>query len=79
MAAKKKNSDSSYTEASGELDEILDEIEQGSTDVDVLSEKVERAASLIKLCRDKLAKTEMKVEKVVADLSTGASEKDKEA
>ncbi len=77
MAAKKK-SDPTYIQASGELDEILDEIEQGTTDVDVLSEKVERAATLIKLCRDKLAKTEMKVEKVVADLATSAAEESEE-
>lgn len=78
MAAKKKN-EPNYTEASGELDEILDQIEQGTTDVDVLSEKVERAAALIKICRDKLANTEMKVEKVVADLSAGATDQTKEA
>lgn len=78
MAAKKKN-EPNYTEASGELDEILDQIEQGTTDVDVLSEKVERAAVLIKICRDKLANTEMKVEKVVADLSAGATDQTKEA
>jgi len=73
MAAKKKN-EPNYAEASGELDEILDAIEQGSADVDVLSEKVERAATLIKLCRDKLAKTELKVEKVVADLADTSAE-----
>ncbi|MHC5065960.1 MAG: exodeoxyribonuclease VII small subunit [Planctomycetota bacterium] len=73
MAARKKT-DASYADAAGELDEILDEIEQGSADVDVLSEKVERAAELIKLCRDKLSKTELKVEKVVKDLAESEEE-----
>ena len=38
-------------------------------DIDALSEKVERAAALIKLCRDKLAGTELRVRKVVDDLA----------
>ena len=33
-----------YEEASAELDEILSDIETGDADIDVLSEKVERAA-----------------------------------
>jgi len=68
MAAKKKDT-LSYTEASTELEAILAEIESGEADVDELSAKVERAATLIQLCRTKLAKTEMQVKKAVADLT----------
>lgn len=62
-----------YTAASRELDTILNEIENGAADIDVLSERVERAAFLIKLCREKLAGTELKVKKVVDDLAAAAT------
>lgn len=69
----------SYSEASRELDQILDAIEAGDTDVDALSEKVERAAVLIKLCREKLAGTELRVKKVVDDLAASLDAGDEEA
>ena len=43
-----------YTEAFEELQEIVLEIEQGEISVDALSEKVKRAAVLIKICKAKL-------------------------
>lgn len=75
MAAKKKDP-LTYTEASSELEEILTEIESGEADVDELSMRVERAAALIQLCRDKLTRTEMQVTKAVADLSAQDAEVD---
>lgn len=75
MAAKKKT-DLTYAEGARELDTILAEIESGDADIDVLSEKVERAADLIKLCREKLTKTELRVNKVVEELG---AEKEEEA
>lgn len=59
----------SYAAANAELERILQDIESGEIDLDVLTEKVERAATLIQLCRQKLAATETKVKKVVADLA----------
>jgi exodeoxyribonuclease VII small subunit len=64
-----KKREPSWNEASCELDEILREIESGSTDLDALHQRVERAAELIQLCRDKLGSTELKVRKVVDALS----------
>lgn len=66
---KKKGSEPGYAEANAELQRILEEIESGAIDLDVLSEKVERAAALLQVCRDKLAATELKVKKVVDDLA----------
>lgn len=57
-----------YSEAAAELETILDEIETGAVGMDVLTDKVERAAMLIKLCRESLAGTELKVTKVLEDL-----------
>lgn len=69
MSDKKNGDRSSYAAASAELEQILQEIETGEVDLDVLSEKVERAAALLALCRQKLAATETKVKKVTADLA----------
>lgn len=65
-----------YTAASRELDAILNEIENGAADIDVLSERVARAAFLIKLCREKLNGTELEVKKVVDELTAAASAED---
>ena len=74
MTAKKTKSakEPSYSEATAELDEILRDIESGEIDLDVLSEKVERAAALLTVCRQKLAATETKVKKVVDEMATAA-------
>ena len=68
MATKKKEQ-LSYTEASTRLETILQDIESGEADVDELSARVEEAASLIQLCREKLSSTELKVKKVVDALA----------
>jgi len=69
MSDKKKVSEPTYAAASVELEQILHDIESGEIDLDVLTEKVERAAALLAICRQKLAATEMKVKKVTADLA----------
>jgi len=66
---KKKGDEPTYAAASAELEQILQDIESGEIDLDVLSEKVERAAALLAVCRQKLAATETKVQKVTAELA----------
>ncbi|MCB9879841.1 MAG: exodeoxyribonuclease VII small subunit [Planctomycetes bacterium] len=66
---KKKNEAPTYAAASGELEDILQEIESGQIDLDELTEKVARAAELLALCRQKLAATETKVKKVTDELT----------
>lgn len=58
----------SYSRALSELEKIIAEIESEETDLDVLSEKVKRAASLIKLCRAKLRSTEEEVKKALSEI-----------
>ena len=72
---KKKGDEPGYAAACSELETILHEIESGEIDLDVLSEKVERAAGLLAICREKLAATEIKVRKVVAELGEVAEER----
>jgi len=75
MSDKKKKTDGpSYAEASGELEQILQDIESGEIDLDVLTEKVERAAQLLTVCRQKLAATATKVKKVTDELAASLDE-----
>ena len=69
MTSKKKNEAPTYAAASGELEDILQEIESGRIDLDELTDKVERAAELLAICRQKLAATETKVKKVTDELT----------
>jgi len=57
-----------YTAAITELEEIVNEIENEDIGVDELSEKVKRASVLIKICKDKLYKTEEEVNAVLKDI-----------
>jgi len=58
----------SYNEAIGKLLGIVEDIERGDLDVDVLSGKVKEATRLIKLCKDKLFKADEEVKKVLDEL-----------
>jgi exodeoxyribonuclease VII small subunit len=57
-----------YAEAMTELEEILDELESDHLDVDVLAERVRRASELLTTCRDRIARAQADVDKIVADL-----------
>ncbi len=57
-----------YEHAYNELQTIIQEIEAGEISVDVLSEKVKRAAELIHFCKEKLISTEQDVQKILDDL-----------
>jgi len=63
-----------YAEAFEELQGIVSEIEQGEISVDELSEKVKRAAQLIKICKSKLATTEEDVNKILKELDTATKD-----
>ena len=60
--------DVKYQKAMRQLEEIVAKIENEAIDVDELSSKVKEAVSLVKLCKDKIAKAEMEVKKVVDGL-----------
>lgn len=65
-----------YTEAFDELQNIVSEIEQGEISVDKLSEKVKRAALLIKICKQKLTSTEEDVDRILKELDTTTNQDD---
>jgi len=59
-----------YTDAIQELEAIVTEIENEEITVDDLANKVKRASLLIKICKDKLTKTENEVNEVLKELKT---------
>jgi exodeoxyribonuclease VII small subunit len=58
----------SYTAAFEELQQIVNEIEEGEISVDELSKKVKRATELIRICKTKLTSTEEDVQKILKEL-----------
>ena len=61
MAKEKIN----YDDAVMEIEEILAKIEEGTLGVDELAEKVNRVTLLLKICRDRLYKTEEQINQIL--------------
>jgi len=57
-----------YNEAMAEVEEILEKIENEELDVDDLAEKVKRVSVLLKICKDKLLKTNDQVEQILKEM-----------
>ncbi len=60
-----------YADALAELESILGALEDESTDVDLLTTRVARAAELIRICRERIGAAQMEVERIVSDLGDG--------
>jgi len=58
----------SYKDAVTEIEEILNKIENEEFDVDELAEKVKRVSTLLKICKDKLMKTNEQVEQILKEI-----------
>ena len=59
----------SYTEAVAELEQILAELENNSeVNMDVISEKVKRAAVLMDFCKKQLHELDVELEKMMEQL-----------
>tara|TARA_B100000315_G_scaffold256922_1_gene304177 strand:+ start:622 stop:831 length:210 start_codon:yes stop_codon:yes gene_type:complete len=56
-----------YRQAIDELNDILSDLESERTDVDEVSAKVKKAVELIKVCKDRISKTELEVRKIVKE------------
>jgi exodeoxyribonuclease VII small subunit len=54
--------DYTYTQAMQRLEAILAQLEEGSSNVDMLADLVKEAAELVKFCRAKLRNTEDEVQ-----------------
>lgn len=58
-----------YEAAYAELQGIVRQMEGEEMDIDQMAEAVKRAQELIKLCKDKLTKTDAEIRKILADSS----------
>ena len=56
-----------YEEALNQLETIVRKMEQGEYNIDELTEQLKKAQQLIKLCRDKLTKTDEEIKKILAE------------
>lgn len=59
-----------YEEALKELEEIARKMESGQYDIDELTTQLKKAQQLIKLCKDKLTKTDEEIRKVLDEEET---------
>ena len=56
-----------YEAAFAELQAIVRQMENDELDIDQMAEQLKRAQELIKLCKDKLTKTDEEIKKILAD------------
>ena len=56
-----------YEEAFQELQTIVRHMENDDLNIDQLSAQLKRAKQLIKLCKDKLTKTDEEIKKILAE------------
>ena len=56
-----------YEQAYQELQAIVRRMESDELDIDQMSEQLKRTQQLIKLCKDKLTKTDEEIKKILAE------------
>jgi exodeoxyribonuclease VII small subunit len=60
-----------YEEAMRQLQEIVRKMENDELDIDQMSDQLKKAQELIKICRDKLTKTDEEIQKLLNADSQG--------
>ncbi len=58
----------SYTDAHNELQQIVTEMENSEISIDELDTRIKRASELLKICKDKLFKTEQSVQDILEEI-----------
>ena len=56
-----------YEAAMAELQSIVRKMENDELDIDQMTEQLKRAQQLIKLCKDKLTKTDTEIKKILTE------------
>ena len=59
------NKQPKYEEAYAELQTIVQKMESDELDIDQMTDQLKRAQQLIKLCKDKLTKTDEEIKKIL--------------
>jgi len=57
-----------YNDAFNELQGIVEDIRESKVDIDELASKVKKARELIDVCKNKIKKSEVEVEKITKNL-----------
>ena len=70
MLNEKAMENMTYESAYEELQQIAQEIESESVSVDILADKVKRAAALIAFCQSKLRNTEDEVNNIIRQMES---------
>ncbi len=58
----------SYTKAFKELQKIVDELESEEVEIDALVSRLQRAGTLLQICKSRLSATEAETEKLLAKI-----------
>ena len=56
-----------YEEALRQLEDIVEKMENDELDIDQLSDQLKKAKKLVKLCKDKLIKTDAEIRKLLSE------------
>ena len=56
-----------YEEALRQLEDIVEKMENDELDIDQLSDQLKTAKKLVKLCKDKLTKTDAEIRKLLSE------------
>ena len=56
-----------YEDAIQQLEDIIEKLESNELDIDEMPEALKRAQQLLKLCRDRLTKTDEEIQKIQAE------------
>lgn len=56
-----------YETAIQQLEEIVGKMENNELDIDEMAKQLKKAQQLIKLCRDRLTKTDAEIQKILGD------------
>ena len=57
--------DIKYEEAVRQLEKIVDKMESGELDIDTMAAQLKKAQELVKLCKDKLKRTDADIQKLL--------------
>ena len=73
-----KSKQPTYSQALTELEQIAGEIEAEDVDIDILADKIKRAAWLIQFCKGRLRSTEEDVKKALSGMEAAADDRAEE-
>ena len=60
-------SETKYENAIHQLEDIVKALENNEMDIDEMTKQLKKAQQLIKLCKDRLTKTDAEIQKILAD------------